>query len=445
MNIILFFICIPILFIVPILYPPLACFTAIFFLKKRLDYIALFLIFSSAIVSSLISATIIPVGDTQVYINSFQNINLFDFTQLKLDNDGFEPLYKVYEYLLSLFIDDNQELFLLITALIFNTLSTIAILRICFRLNQAQLAYIILAVYYSLVAPPLGVPLFLLRSSLSLSILFLAISFYNQINTVFYVLGITAIFIHSASLTIFATVISQSLVSYLSKKIEKIGYKKFILVSSKLFLRLSLIMLVGSFLLLIFNQSLLISISQNFLTGISGNGDLASNKTKSFLDTNKENKENFVDFKNPVFLLQVTLTLLCFLKIQNPLSLTHNKIDKINNNKLFSLLESLRLIGRLQIIMIVVTGPFNFLPYRLGLFNFLYFPLWLINVPYLSLLIQKNIKKTSKYLILFALLSVLTYTFYWMPKRQGNEYFIVVLEGNPLNYNLSQVIEKLLH
>ncbi|WP_448266972.1 EpsG family protein [Nostoc sp. DSM 114159] len=443
MNIILFFICIPILFIVPILYPPLACFTSIFFLQKRLGYIALFLIFSSAIVTSLISATIIPVADTQVYIDSFKNIHLFDFTQLKLDNDGFEPLYKVYEYLLSIFIDDNQEFFLLTTALIFNTLSTIAILRICFRLNQAQLACIILAVYYSLVAPALGVPLFLLRSSLSLSILFLAISFYNQKNIVFYVLGILSIFIHSASFTIFAIIISQRFVYFLSKKLKQIGYKKLISLSSKLVFRFSLIILVVSFLLLIFNQSLLTSITQNFLIGFSVNGDLASNKAKSFLDST--DKENFVDFQNPVFLLQVALTLLCFLKIQNPLFFTHNEINEIKNNKLSNLLESLRLVGRLQIIMIVLTGPFNFLPYRLGLYNFLYFPLWLVNIPYLSLLVQKNIKKTSKYLILFALVSVLTYTFYWMPKRQGNEYFIVVLEGKPLSYNLSQVIEHFLH
>ena len=440
MNIFLFVFCIPILFIVPILYPPLASFAAIFFVKKELDIIALFLVFSSAIVSSLISATIIPVGDTQVYIDSFKDIHLFDFTQLQLDNNGFEPFYKIYEYLLSLFLEDNQRLFLLTTALIFNFLSTIAILRICLRFNQTKLAFIIFAVYYSLVPPALGVPLFLLRSSLSLSILFLGISYYNQKNLIFYLLAIIAIFIHSSSILIFGAIIFQRVLHSLSEKIEKIGYEKITALSKNLGLRIPLFILFIGFLLVAFTPNLLISILQIFLILFGESGVLASGKSKSFLDTNKE---NFVDFTNPVFLLQVALSLLCFLKLQDGLLIRPNTSDA-NNQKLSNLLDSLRVIGRLQIIIIVLTGPFNFLPYRLGFFNFLYFPFWLINIPYLSILeIKLGIKKYSKYLIIFALISVLSYTFYWMPKRQnGDYYYIVVLEGKPLSYNLAQVIEQ---
>lgn len=440
MNICLFFLCIPILFIVPVLYPPLASFTAILFVKKEINFIALVLLFSSAIVSSLISATIVPFGDTQVYIDSFKNIHLFDFTQLKLDNNGFEPLYKIYEYFLSIFIDDNQGLFLLTTALIFNLLSTIAIIRICLRLNQTQLGCIILTVYYSLVPPCLGVPLFLLRSSLSLSILFVGISYYEQKNAIFYLLGTISIFIHSSSFLIFSAIIFQRMLSSLNKIIENIGYKKITSLSKTLSLRISLIILFIGFFLVAATPNLLIALLQNFLTGFGGNGELASNKSKSFLETSTE---NFVDFTNPVFLIQVLFSLLCFLKLRDGLLIREN-IDNTNNQKLSNLLESLRLVGRLQIIMIFFTGPFNFLPYRLGFFNFLYFPVWLINVPYLSFIqIRLRLKKYSKYLIIFALISVLTYTFYWMPKRQDGNYDIVVLEGKPLSYSLTQVIEKI--
>lgn len=440
MNIFLFFLSIPILFIVPVLYPPLASFTAILFVKKEINFIALILLFSSAIVSSLISATIIPFGDTQVYIDSFKDIHLFDFRELKLDNNGFEPLYKIYEYCLSIFIDDNQGLFLLSTALIFNLLSTIAIIRICLRLNQTKLACIILAVYYSLVAPCLGVPLFLLRSSLSLSILFIGISYYEQKNAIFYLLGVISIFIHSSSFLIFGAIIFNDALSLLNKITEKFGYKKFVSLSKTLSLRIYLTILFVSFFLVAAMPNLLIGILQNFLTGFGENGGLASSKSKSFLETSKE---NFVDFTNPVFLIQAFLSFLCFLKLQDGLLIRQNTNDA-NNKNLSKLLESLRLIGRLQIIMIFFTGPFNFLPYRLGFFNFLYFPLWLINVPYLSFIqIRLGLKVYSKYLIIFALISVLTYTFYWMPKRQDGNYNIVVLEGKPLSYSLNQVIEKI--
>ncbi len=86
MPIILIFICTLILLICPILYPPIACLLAFFFVKAKdikLRYVPALLIFSLAIVTSLISATIIPVSDTLVYIDSFKNIQSFNFHDLK--------------------------------------------------------------------------------------------------------------------------------------------------------------------------------------------------------------------------------------------------------------------------------------------------------------------------------------------------------------------------
>lgn len=435
MNIVFFFICIPILFIYPILYPPLACFTAILFIKNnRLNYISLFFLFSSAIVSSLISATIIPVADTAIYIDSFQEIKLFNFNQLQLNNNGFEPLYKIYEYILSLFIDDNEKLFLLITALIINILSTIAILRICLRLDQAKLVCMIFTVYYSLVAPALGVPLFLLRTSLSISFLILGISYYRQKHLLFYLFGLIAIFIHFYSLLIFSLFIVQSILPSLKKRIDKIGYKKLIYFSNLFLLRFSLTILIIGFFTVVLSPDLLLSNLRGFLEVFNDSGALAADKARSFLD---EKSASFVNFSNPVFLVHFLLSLLCFIKLPDDL-LIRPELDKIDNRILLNFLESLRLIGRMLMIIIIMTAPFNFLPYRLGFFNFLYFPLWIINVPYIS--IQLGIKKYSKYLILFSLISVLAYTFYWMPKRQDNNYDIVVLENKVLDYNLAQVI-----
>jgi hypothetical protein len=418
----------------------MASFTAIFFIKdKGIGYIALFLIASSAIITSLISATIVPVGDTQRYIESFQDINLFDFTELALENKGFEPFYKIYEYFLSFFIDDNQHLFLLITALILNSLSTIAILRICLRLNQLKLSCIILAIYYSLVAPALGVPLFLLRSSLSLSILLLAISFYSQIPILFYALGIIAIFIHYSSLLIFGALLLKNHLSSFSKYLQYLGKKIFFIsLSQTTILRIYLIILATGFFIVIVTPNLMNSVLEGTLAGFGDSGALASGKTRSFLD---KGAENFVDFTNPVFIIQILISLLCFLKLPNGL-LNRLDIDDINKGQISNFLEGLRLIGRFLLLIIIFTAPFNVLPYRLGFFNFLYFPLWLVNVPFLSL--QAQGEKKFKYLIVFALICVLAYTFYWMPKRQVNEYFITVLEGKPLSYNLAEIITQFL-
>jgi hypothetical protein len=435
MNIIFFFICIPILCIYPILYPPIACFTATLFIRKnKLNYISLFFIFSSAIVSSLISATIIPVADTAIYIDSFQEINLFNFNQLQLNNNGFEPLYKIYEYLLSLFIDDSEKLFLLVTALIINILSTIGILRICLRLDQAKLLCMIFTVYYSLVAPALGVSLFLLRTSLSISFLILGISYYRQKHLLFYLFGIIAIFIHFYSLLIFSLFIVQSILPDLNKRIEKIGSKKLIDLTKIFILRFSLAILIVGFFTVILSPDLLLSNLRSFLEVFNDSGALAADKARSFLN---EKSASFINFSNPVFIVHFSLSLLCFIKLRDDL-LIRPELDKNQNQILLNFLESLRLIGRLLIIVIIVTAPFNFLPYRLGLFSFLYFPFYLINVPYVSL--QLGIKKYSKYLILLSLVSVIAYTFYWMPKRQDNDYNIVVLENKVLDYNLVQVI-----
>lgn len=434
-NVALFFLCIPILFKYPILYPPLACFTAIFFIEeKRLSYISLYLIFSSAVVSSLISATILPVSDTAIYIDSFQEIKLFNFHQLQLDNKGFEPFYKIYEYILSLFIDDSEKLFLLLTALIINILSTIGIVRICLRLDQAKLVCIIFTLYYSFVAPALGMTLFLLRTSLSLSILFLGISYYRQKPLLFYLLGFIAIFIHLYSLLIFGLLIIQNFLPYFHKFIEKIGYKNLSEICKLFLLRFSITILVIAFFTVLISPDLLQSTLRAYLENVNNSGALAANRVQSFLDGKSE---TYVNFSNPVFLIHFLLTLLCFIKLPDDL-LIRPELNTLENSILLNFLESLRLIGRVLMIIILVTGPFNFLPYRLGFFNFFYFPLWVINLPYISQ--QFKIKKYFQYLIILSLISVLAYTFYWMPKRQDNNYNVVVLENKVLNYNLAQII-----
>ena len=134
MHLLLGSFCLPILLLCPILYPPIGTFTNMFFRKNKW-HVSLALIFSSAIISSFISAIIVPYSGTQVYLNSFIQIRSFDFTQLKLDNDGFEPLDKVYEYVLSIFIGNNQKIFLLCTALISNLIPTLATLKICTTLK----------------------------------------------------------------------------------------------------------------------------------------------------------------------------------------------------------------------------------------------------------------------------------------------------------------------
>lgn len=415
-------------------------FYSYFFVEgKRLSYISLFFIFSSAVVSSLISATIIPVADTAIYIDSFQQIHLFNFHQLQLNNQGFEPFYKVYEYILSLFINDSEKLFLLVTGLIINILSTIGILRICLRLYQAELVCIIFAVYYSLVAPALGVPLFLLRTSLSLSILFLGISFYREKPLLFYLFGFIAIFIHLYSFLLFGLLIIQNILPYLNQIIEKIGYKRLSEISKLFLLRFSITILVIGFFTVTLAPDLLVSNLRGFLEVFNNSGALAADKARSFLD---EKSASFVNFTNPVFLLHFLITLSCFINLRDDL-LIRPELSIYENRILSNLLESLRLLGRVLMLIIIVTAPFNFLPYRLGFFNFLYFPLWLVNVPYISL--QLRIKNYSKYLTLLALICVLAYTFYWMPKRQDNNYNIVVLENRVLDYNLADVISIFLN
>lgn len=436
MNVALFFLCIPILFKYPILYPPLACFTAILFIEeKRLSYISLYLIFSSAVVSSLISATIIPVADTVIYIDSFQEIKLFNFQNLQLDNKGFEPFYKIYEYIISLFIDDSEKLFLLVTALIINLLSTIAIIRICQRLDQTKLVCIVFTIYYSLVAPALGMTLFLLRTSLSLSVLLLGISYYRQKSLLFYLLGFISIFIHFYSFLFFGLLIIQNFLPYLNQVIERIGYKRLSDIAKLFLFRFSVTILVIAFLTIIVSPDILASNLRGYLESFNSSGAVAANKAQSFLDGKSE---TYVNFTNPVFCLHFLITLPCFIKLPDNLRIRPD-VNRVENSILINFLESLRLIGRLSLIIILVTGPFNFLPYRLGFFNFIYFPLWIINVPYISQ--QLNIKKYIKYLTILALICVLAYSFYWMPKRKDNNYMIVVLENKVMNYDLAKVIK----
>ena len=437
MHLILLFISIAVLFPFPILYPPIASFTAYFFAKDdQLDAVSLFLLYSSGIVTSLIAATITPVADTAVYLDSFESIHFFDFRTLALDNNGFEPLYKVYELILSVFIGDNHNLFLLTTALIINSLATTAILRIGIRLGQYRLPCLIFAVCYSLVAPALGVPLFLLRSSLSLAILFLGISFYDELPILFYSLGIVATFIHFSSLLIFGLVVFHKYWIVFGKQMSKLSKNLFSTsIKGSYFSKVFLLILILGFFINLFSPNLTTPILSTFLSDFGSSENVASGKVKSFLDAEAE---NFVDFKNPVVIIQVVVTLLCFLKLQNDSTSLVEK-DQSRSLKDLNFLGSLRLVGRVLITLIVFTAPLNVLPYRLGFFNFMYFPLWLINVPFLAL--SRKFKNYSKYLVLFALVSVLAYSFYWIPKREGGNYFIVVLENKPLKYNLVQVVE----
>ncbi|MBS9385709.1 MAG: hypothetical protein HEQ24_16405 [Dolichospermum sp. BR01] len=437
MHLILLFISIAVLFLFPILYPPIASFTAYFFAKDdRLDAVSLFLLYSAAIVTSLIAATITPYSDTANYLRSFERISFFDFRMLSLDNDGFEPLYKVYELILSIFIGDNPRLFLLTTALIINTLATTAILRICIRLHQYQLPCLILAVCYSLVAPAFGMPLFLLRSSLSLAILFLGISFYNELPLLFYLLGIVSIFIHFSSLLVFGLIIVHKYCLIFGIKISELSKKIFYTsISGSHFSKVFLLIFIAGFFVALFAPSLTAPTLLTFLSNFGSSENVSSGKAKSFLDARDENT---TDFTNPVFIIQVLVTLFCFLKIQNNSASSCNK-DQLKNMKNIDFLGSLMLVGRTLITLIIVTAPINALPYRLGFFNFMYFPLWLINVPFTFL--GKQIKNYSQYLVLFTLVSVLAYSFYWVPKREGGNYYaVVVLESKPLQYNLVQLV-----
>ncbi len=428
MRELLLLICIPILYFYPVLYPPLACFTANFFIdnkNKKIHYLSLsaLLVFSAAVISSLIGATIIPRSDTLVYVESFKNAISFEISS----DVQFEPLYQVYEHFLNILTGNNEKLFLLLTALIFNILSVIGILRICMNLNQPNISYIIISIYFSLVQPSMGLPLFLLRSSLSLSIMLVAISFYKHKQIIFYVLGIISIFIHYGNIPIFSLLIFQDF----STRFSQIN------ISSRLlsFLKKSLLIIcLLCFLLTIFNPAFITSSLLNLIMIFGQSGLLGSNKAEWFLG--KEN-DIFINIFNPIFFLQIGSGLLCSLKLNKDLSLEANERKY---------LASIRFIGIAQIITIMITLPLSLLPVRLGLFHFLYFPLWLVNIPFLT--ISNKFKKYRKYLILSATIFVLYFTFYSIPIRQFQDYRdskinadIVVLEGKPLNYKLIQLIE----
>jgi hypothetical protein len=442
MGLILFLISLAILIPFPILYPPIASFAAYFLATDgRFNAIALVSLYSAGIITSLIAATInpytYPLADPSGYLNSFQNIRFFNLTDLTFDSDDFEPLYKIYELTLSFFIGDDQHWFFLVTALIINFLSIIAVLRICARLGQYRLPFLIFTICYSLVAPALGLPLFLLRSSLSLAILFLGISFYGECPLVFYALGIASVFIHYSSALIFGIIITHTYWVTFVRNILIFAEKLFPIstigrASAKLFL----FIFIAAFFVALLAPNLLTPTVRTLLFDFGSSGSIAAGKAKSFL---LENNESFVDFKNPVMFIQISITFLCFLKLKAiPNLILKNDQLSLKNHDLLAVLRS---IGRVIITLIILTSPLNFLPLRIGLFNFLYFPLWLINIPFISF--SKQFKNYSRYLVLFALVSILVYSCYWIPKRatgQG-QYFIEVLEGRLLHNNLIQVIE----
>jgi hypothetical protein len=427
MKELLFIICIPILYFYPVLYPAIACFTAIFFAKnKQFNYLSAFLVFSAIIISSLIAATIIPRSDTLVYVESFKNAVSSEINF----NSPFEPFYQIYEHWLNILTGNNEKLFLLLTALIFNILSIIGISRICINLSQPNMLYIVISMYFSLVQPAMGLPLFILRSSLSLAIMLVSISFYKQKQIVFYVLGIISIFIHYGSFLIFCILIFQDF--WLLFRQNKISLK--LLSRSR---EVIIIICLSSFLLTIFNPDLITSILFNLIRTFAQSGLLGSNKGQWFINSEIN---LYINIFSPIFLIQIGLAMFCFSKLSKDLFLDVNQHKYLN---------SLRFVGIAQILTIMITLPFSILPVRLGLFYFLYFPLWVLNIPFLS--ISKEISNYRKYLILFAMVCTLYFTLNVIPKKQTQDYSdskvnadIVVLEGKPLDYNLIQLIEYFL-
>ncbi|MBD1211370.1 MAG: EpsG family protein [Dolichospermum circinale Clear-D4] len=433
MKELLFLICIPILYFYPVLYPPIASFTAIFFAEsKQFNYLSAFLVFSAIIISSLIAATIIPRSDTLVYVESFKNA-----VSMAIDfYSPFEPGYQIYEYLLNILTGKNEKLFLLLTALIFNIFSIIGISRICLNLNQPNMSYIVICIYFSLVQPSMGLPLFLIRSNLSLAIMLLSISFFKQKQIVSYLLAIISITIHYGTIIILCVLIHNELWPLFRRN-------KIIL---RLFSRtreIIIIICLSCFLLTIFNPDVINSILSSLINIFGQSGLLGSNKLQWFI-INSSGNDTYINIFSPLFIFQIGIGMLCFLNLNKDLFTDVNQ---------YQYLISLRAIGIAQILTIMITLPFSLLPVRLGLFYFLYFPLWVINIPFLS--ISKKISnyrnKYRKYLILFSMFLVLYLTLNILPKKQNQDYSdskvnadLVVLEGKPLDYKLIPLIEYFL-
>jgi hypothetical protein len=443
----------------PVLYPPIASLTAFFVARQHRapkhrapnhhpDAIALFLVISAAVVTSLVSATITPVSDTQNYVDFFNDIRFFDFSELGLTNE-IEPLYTVYVYITYFITHGNERLFLLTTALIFNLLSAIAILRICGRLGHPEFAHLILTVYYSLVSPAFGQPLFLLRSSLSLAVLLFAMSFRYQSNAVFYILSTISIFIHFTSLLVFGIFTFWQQIDVFNIRhrgmVAALGQQS---QNKKTGLKIHLLLLLFALLVVTTMPNLVLPVLQSILGNLANNDAIGGGKAKSFIDAGDA---NFLDFSNPVMILHLGMALLCFLNIR-----THSRdlsqpsdLSKPRPSAPFTLaeraapdlLQALRATGRFLLTIIICTAPLNVLPLRLGLFEFLYFPLWLINIPFL---LETRVKKLTAYLPAFSSFLVLVYSLYWVPKRGIDEYFIVVLNGKPFDHSLTQIIEYFL-
>jgi hypothetical protein len=446
MSIVLLLLCLPILVFYPVLYPPVASFAAIFFFPKKPQgsIVALILIFSCAIVSAMVGATIEPFADTKVYIDSYQDA----LQELGQENfqfqEEFEPLYEVYEYLIGTLVGYNEKFFLLLTGLFFNLISTVGMLRICSRLNQLKLACIVFSVYYALATPQMGVPLFFIRSSLSLAVLLLAISFYKQRSILCYTLCFVSLGTHAASTLVFISMLSWDIWQSVTRKLEGLNYG-FKRINEKYAQKFILAIPILIFVSVNVNSQFVITTLSGFVLFLNQMGGLLGGKAKFFVLL--ENIQTFIDFKNPVVLSQVLLSIFCFFKVREDIQLENG--DYSISRRSLNYLQSLRSIGKVQLITILLTFPFDVLPYRLGLFNFFYFPLWLINIPFLEVT-KKITSKQIQLMILFALLAVLSFTLYRIPKNQnaydrgGSSVEIVTLDGRPLKYDLSQLINYFL-
>ena len=440
MNAVLLILCLITLYLCPVLYPSLSSFTAYFFCSNDNKPIANTLLISSAICSALICATIIPRSDTLSYIESYKdsirNSNLFE----TWTSGGFEPLYKVYEYLVGCIVGDKEKAFLLVTSLIIHLLFTLGTIRLCNRLNNFKVACIILACQHSLVAPSMGVPLFLLRSSLSLSLMLFAISFYKQKTSVFYLLSIAAVFTHYTTIFIFLPIIIQDILKIFGRSIKPFVSKKhYKWLKMKIWRKTGVPLFVLCSMILIFNilvPQITISFLGDFISLFGTSDAIGAEKSTYFVQ--QKNVSTFLDLSNPVFITNIIICSLCFLDFSETSISKFVDTGKVNTSS--CLLDALRLIGRSQMILIFSTLPFTIMPYRLGLFNFLFFPIWLINIPFLILPLFPKI--LFKRLIIISLVSIVSFAGYRLPKTQdrGDTGGVVVLDSKPFEYKFTDLI-----
>lgn len=436
----LLILCLIFLFFLPVLYSSIASFAAIFFvvIKPQGRLIAQTLIYSSAIVSALVAATINHWADTAVYLESYQEV-IYKVSQGEFDLEGqFEPLFELYEYLSAVVIGDRNLIYLLVSSLIYNVLSAFAIFRICARLDQFNLAPFIFCLYYSLCTPQMGVPMFLMRQGIALALLLAGISYYKQRNRLCYLLCLASTAFHASSLFVLGAMLSWDIWLRLSHALENL--REFLWLNRKYAQKLLLIFIIVILLLTSVGSGALMPVIGAVLQSYYESGLAGGIKAKSFLLSAEAGA--LLRITNPVFFTQVLITLTCFLKIRKDFRQAATRDDSIKNQ--FSFLQAIRSIGKFQLLIIFLTFSFNALPLRLGFLSFMYFPIWLINLPFLEVS-PKLIRNQFRFLTVLALISTLLFSIYRIPKNQSAGEAglrisdVVVLDGKPLSANIVQV------